>query len=98
MSVKPTLSVRFWCHHEIFRRSGQFGVVAEPGAVIGFAGARVIEETIRQKLPEGFQKAEYLLDHGMVDAVVKRHDLRATIARLIGLLYYQKNQPPKQAS
>lgn len=72
--------------------------LAEPGAVIGFAGARVIEETIRQKLPEGFQKAEYLLDHGMVDAVVKRHDLRATIARLIGLLYYQKNQPPKQAS
>jgi acetyl-CoA carboxylase carboxyl transferase subunit beta len=54
--------------------------------VIGFAGARVIEETIREKLPEGFQRAEYLLDHGMVDLVVRRHDLGATVGRLIGLL------------
>jgi acetyl-CoA carboxylase carboxyl transferase subunit beta len=60
--------------------------IAEPGAVIGFAGARVIEETIREKLPEGFQRAEYLLDHGMVDMVVRRHDLAPTIGRLIGLL------------
>ena len=60
--------------------------IAEPGAVIGFAGARVIEETIREKLPEGFQRAEYLLDHGMVDLVVRRHDLSETIGRLIGLL------------
>jgi acetyl-CoA carboxylase carboxyl transferase subunit beta len=60
--------------------------IAEPGAVIGFAGARVIEETIREKLPEGFQRAEYLLDHGMVDLVVRRHELRDTIGRLIGLL------------
>jgi acetyl-CoA carboxylase carboxyl transferase subunit beta len=60
--------------------------MAEPGAVIGFAGARVIEETIREKLPEGFQRAEYLLDHGMVDLVVARAELRATIGRLLELL------------
>jgi len=60
--------------------------VAEPGAVIGFAGARVIEETIREKLPEGFQRAEYLLEHGMVDLVVPRRELRETMARLLGLL------------
>jgi acetyl-CoA carboxylase carboxyl transferase subunit beta len=60
--------------------------IAEPGAVIGFAGARVIEQTIRETLPEGFQKAEYLEAHGMVDMVVKRQDLRPTIARLCGLL------------
>ena len=51
--------------------------IAEPGALIGFAGPRVIEQTIREKLPEGFQRAEYLLDHGMVDMVVHRHELRA---------------------
>jgi acetyl-CoA carboxylase carboxyl transferase subunit beta len=60
--------------------------LAEPGAIIGFAGARVIEETIHEKLPEGFQRAEYLLDHGMVDLVVPRAELRATIGRLLGLL------------
>jgi acetyl-CoA carboxylase carboxyl transferase subunit beta len=60
--------------------------IAEPGAEIGFAGARVIENTIREKLPEGFQRAEYLLDHGMVDMVVRRHDLHDTLARLISLL------------
>ena len=60
--------------------------VAEPGAIIGFAGARVIEETIREKLPDGFQRAEYLLDHGMLDLVVPRAELRATIGRLLGLL------------
>jgi acetyl-CoA carboxylase carboxyl transferase subunit beta len=60
--------------------------LAEPGALIGFAGPRVIEQTIREKLPDGFQKAEYLHDHGMVDRVVHRHDLRATIARLCRLL------------
>jgi len=60
--------------------------IAEPGAVIGFAGARVIEQTIRERLPEGFQRAEYLLAHGMVDMVVKRHDIRATLARLCALL------------
>jgi acetyl-CoA carboxylase carboxyl transferase subunit beta len=60
--------------------------LAEPGAVIGFAGARVIEETIHEKLPEGFQRAEYLLEHGMVDQVVPRAELRATLGRIIGLL------------
>ena len=53
--------------------------LAEPGAVIGFAGARVIEETIHEKLPEGFQRAEYLLEHGMIDQVVPRAELRATL-------------------
>jgi acetyl-CoA carboxylase carboxyl transferase subunit beta len=60
--------------------------IAEPGALIGFAGPRVIEQTIREKLPEGFQRAEYLRDHGMVDMVVHRRDLRATIARLCRIL------------
>jgi acetyl-CoA carboxylase carboxyl transferase subunit beta len=60
--------------------------IAEPGAVIGFAGARVIEETIHEKLPEGFQRAEYLLEHGMVDLVIPRRELRETLARIIGLL------------
>jgi acetyl-CoA carboxylase carboxyl transferase subunit beta len=60
--------------------------IAEPGALIGFAGPRVIEQTIREKLPEGFQRAEYLRDHGMVDMVVHRHELRPTLARLCRLL------------
>jgi acetyl-CoA carboxylase carboxyl transferase subunit beta len=60
--------------------------VAEPGAVIGFAGARVIEQTIRERLPEGFQRAEYLREHGMVDMVVPRPEMRATLARLCRLL------------
>jgi len=60
--------------------------IAEPGALIGFAGQRVIEQTIREKLPEGFQRAEYLLEHGMVDMVVHRRDLRATLSRIVHLL------------
>jgi acetyl-CoA carboxylase carboxyl transferase subunit beta len=60
--------------------------IAEPNALIGFAGARVIEQTVREKLPEGFQRAEYLLEHGILDMVVKRGDMRATLSRLIGLL------------
>ena len=60
--------------------------LAEPGAVIGFAGARVIEETIREKLPEGFQRAEYLRDHGMVDRVIDRRELRTEIGGLLDLL------------
>jgi acetyl-CoA carboxylase carboxyl transferase subunit beta len=60
--------------------------LAEPGAVIGFAGTRVIEQTIREKLPQGFQRAEYLLAHGMVDQVVHRFRLRETLARLLDLL------------
>jgi acetyl-CoA carboxylase carboxyl transferase subunit beta len=68
--------------------------IAEPDAIIGFAGARVIEETIREKLPEGFQRSEYLLEHGMVDIVVKRTELRATLSRLIALLRQPK--PPAE--
>lgn len=60
--------------------------VAEPGALIGFAGQRVIQDTIREKLPEGFQRAEYLHKHGMVDMVVERADLRGTLASLLGYL------------
>jgi acetyl-CoA carboxylase carboxyl transferase subunit beta len=61
-------------------------IVAEPGALIGFAGPRVIQQTIRQNLPEGFQRAEFLLEHGMVDAVVDRREQRAYLASLLGLL------------
>ncbi len=60
--------------------------IAEPGALIGFAGPRVIEQTIREKLPDGFQRAEYLKDHGMVDMVVHRQDLKATVSRIARLL------------
>jgi len=68
--------------------------IAEPGSIIGFAGQRVIEQTIRETLPEGFQKAEYLLEHGMVDMVVHRHELRAMLIRVIGLL---TNTPPSSS-
>jgi acetyl-CoA carboxylase carboxyl transferase subunit beta len=60
--------------------------IAEPGALIGFTGARVIEQTIREKLPAGFQRAEFLKEHGMVDMVVHRHEMRPTLARLCRLL------------
>jgi len=60
--------------------------IAEPDALIGFAGPRVIENTIKQSLPEGFQRSEYLLDHGMVDTVVHRKDLKGTISNLLDLL------------
>ena len=60
--------------------------IAEPGALIGFAGPRVIEQTIREKLPEGFQRAEYLMEHGMVDMVVSRLEMKATVARLLRML------------
>ncbi len=60
--------------------------LAEPGALIGFAGQRVIEQTIREKLPEGFQRAEYLLDHGMIDMVVHRHALKDRLGRLLAYL------------
>lgn len=68
-----------------FAMLGDFHL-AEPGAIIGFAGKRVIEETIREELPEGFQRSEYLLEHGMVDMVVSRRDLRDTLIRLLGLV------------
>jgi len=60
--------------------------IAEPGALIGFAGPRVIEQTVREKLPEGFQRAEYLKNHGMVDMVVPRGEMKATLARICRLL------------
>src|SRR5439155_7349460 len=60
--------------------------IAEPKALIGFAGPRVIESTIRQKLPEGFQRSEFLLAHGMVDCITSRLDMRAEIARVVALL------------
>ena len=60
--------------------------IAEPGALIGFAGPRVIEQTIRQKLPEGFQRAEFLVAHGMIDAIVDRKDLKPFLATAFRLL------------
>lgn len=66
--------------------------IAEPGALIGFAGARVIEQTVREKLPDGFQRAEYLLDHGIVDMVIKRDAMAETLARLIGLLRHRTSE------
>jgi acetyl-CoA carboxylase carboxyl transferase subunit beta len=73
--------------------------IAEPGALICFAGPRVIEQTIREKLPEGFQRAEYLLEHGMVDIVVHRHQLRETISRLCSLMMERRElkQRPDRA-
>ncbi len=65
-------------------------IIAEPGALIGFAGPRVIEQTIREQLPNGFQRAEYLHDHGMVDMVVHRHALRGTLARICQLLTHRR--------
>ena len=66
--------------------------IAEPGAMIGFAGRRVIEQTVRESLPEGFQRAEYLKEHGIVDMVVPRHELRDTLINLIDLL---RNRTPE---
>jgi len=60
--------------------------VAEPKALIGFAGPRVIEQTIRQKLPEGFQRSEFLLDHGMIDLIVDRRELKSTLARALAFM------------
>lgn len=72
-------------------------ILAEPGAVVGFAGARVIEETIREKLPERFQRAEYLYEHGMVDQVVPRGELQATLARILSLLSERDRAEPVPA-
>lgn len=69
--------------------------IAEPGALIGFAGARVIEQTVREKLPEGFQRAEYLLANGILDMVVKRAEMRPTLARLLALL---RGEPRAEAA
>ena len=67
--------------------------LAEPGALIGFAGPRVIESTLRQSLPEGFQKSEYLLEHGMIDAIVHRGEMRASLSRILSLLMDRKPEP-----
>ncbi|PCI59861.1 MAG: acetyl-CoA carboxylase carboxyl transferase subunit beta [Kordiimonadales bacterium] len=65
--------------------------ISEPGAMIAFSGARVIEQTIREKLPEGFQRAEYLKEHGMIDMVVHRHEMATQLATLVGLLMGGRN-------
>jgi len=65
-------------------------ILAEPGALIGFAGPRVIEQTIKQKLPEGFQRSEFLLEKGMIDMVVHRRELRKTLEKLLDLTYYSE--------
>ena len=72
-------------------------IIAEPGALIGFAGRRVIEQTIRQKLPEGFQTAEFLLEHGLIDAIVPRGDLRPTLGRLLRLCGAPRAPGPSQS-
>jgi len=58
-------------------------ILAEPKALIGFAGRRVIEQTLREKLPDNFQTAEYLLEHGFVDVIVKRNDLKDTLTKIL---------------
>ncbi len=70
--------------------------IAEPGALICFAGPRVIEETIREKLPEGFQRAEFLLEKGMLDMVVHRHEMKDTLARLVDLTTHKFKEAPKK--
>jgi acetyl-CoA carboxylase carboxyl transferase subunit beta len=71
--------------------------IAEPKALIGFAGPRVIEQTIRQTLPEGFQRSEFLLEHGMLDLVVDRRDLKASIARALRFMRAAPASPPEPA-
>ena len=66
--------------------------MAEPGALIGFAGPRVIEQTVREKLPEGFQRSEFLLDHGALDMIVSRGELRSTIARLLRKMQGERDE------
>jgi len=66
-------------------------IIAEKGALIGFAGPRVIEQTIRQKLPEGFQRADFLFNHGMIDIVVERKDLKNTLIKILGF-FSKKNR------
>jgi acetyl-CoA carboxylase carboxyl transferase subunit beta len=72
-------------------------ILAEPRALIGFAGPRVIAETIRQPLPEGFQRSEFLLEHGQIDLVVERRDLKEMLRRLLAFFADQPNDPPERA-
>jgi acetyl-CoA carboxylase carboxyl transferase subunit beta len=69
--------------------------IAEPGALICFAGPRVIQQTIREQLPDGFQRSEYLLDHGMIDMVVHRHKLRETLSRVCRVLMNGNTKPKR---
>lgn len=68
-------------------------IIAEPNALIGFAGRRVIEQTVRQQLPEGFQRSQFLLEHGAIDMIVPRHEMRDTIARLLAKLLHLESPP-----
>jgi acetyl-CoA carboxylase carboxyl transferase subunit beta len=68
-------------------------ILAEPGALIGFAGPRVIEQTVRETLPEGFQRSEFLLDHGALDQIVDRRQMRRRVAELLGMLMQQGPLP-----
>ena len=72
--------------------------IAEPGALIGFAGPRVIEQTVRETLPEGFQRSEFLLDHGALDLIVDRREMRGRIARLLAMLTHQDSPAPSTSS
>jgi acetyl-CoA carboxylase carboxyl transferase subunit beta len=65
-------------------------IISEPGALLGFAGPRVIEQTIKQKLPEGFQSAQFLLEHGFVDTVVERKDLKETLIKILRFFLQRK--------
>ena len=67
--------------------------IAEPGALIAFAGPRVVEQTIRQKLPEGFQRSEFLLEHGMLDAVVDRRELKSYLSRALDFMVSREEAP-----
>lgn len=69
--------------------------IAEPGALIGFAGPRVIEQTIRQKLPQGFQRSEFLLEHGMLDLIVDRREMKTTISRAFGFMGQHPTEAPE---
>ena len=73
-------------------------IIAEPGAMVGFAGPRVIEQTIRQKLPPGFQRAEFLLEHGMIDAIVRRAELKSWLGQTLRMMLRQPALPPRPAS
>ena len=77
-------------------RSSIVRTIAEPRALIGFAGPRVIAETIRQPLPEGFQRSEFLLEHGQLDLVVERRDLKETLRRLLAFFADQPTDPPPE--
>jgi acetyl-CoA carboxylase carboxyl transferase subunit beta len=70
--------------------------IGEPGALIGFAGPRVIEQTVREKLPDGFQRSEFLVEHGALDMIVDRRDMRAKISALLGILMFNRSSPAQE--